>query len=181
MLKSVISPSATKRHMVNCVLKDISPKKLLSVITDVDSYSQFLPLCKHSKIVRQSPCGSQFDATLRVGMIEGIMEEEYVSRVKVDSDLMTVEAKSIKSISGWLDGLSSRWKLKPIVINNNDQIEDNQELDNPQKLPKIGTEINFELEMCVSDPIISATLDHVLKEVAKRQVKAFERRCLDLQ
>ena len=41
--------------------------------------------------------------------------------------------------------------------------------------------VNFEVEIQVSNPIISYTLNKVLKDVAKKQVDAFERRCHDIK
>ena len=197
MLKSIFLPTVTKTHTVKCVLWDISPKQLLSVVTDVDSYSQFLPLCKHSEILRHSPCGKQFDATLKVGMIRDVLEEEYISRVTVNIDEMTVEATSIKSISGWLENLSSKWKLRPIHSKQEEDDSNSIRTDNQQNLTSknyainekhnnnnnilIGTQIDFTVSMDVSDPIISTTLDHTLEEVAKGQVKAFHQRCLEIQ
>ena len=186
MLKSILLPTVTKTHTVKCVLWDISPKQLLSVVTDVDSYSQFLPLCKHSQILRHSPCGTQFDATLKVGMIQDVLEEEYISRVTVNMDKLTVEATSIKSISGWLENLSSQWKLKPVYSSKEDVLPDNQQNftsnnDTVETNNILGTQIDFTVSMDVSDPIISKTLDHTLENVAKGQVKAFQQRCHEIQ
>jgi coenzyme Q-binding protein COQ10 len=45
----------------------------------------------------------------------------------------------------------------------------------------IYTNVEFEVEISVSNPIISAALDASLENVAKQQVLAFEKRCLELQ
>ena len=41
-------------------------------------------------------------------------------------------------------------------------------------------DVEFEVEMRVSDPIIVGVLSQVLEEVAGRQVAAFERRCAEV-
>ena len=154
LLKSLLLHPVTKRHTQRKIIKT-SPRHLLQIIQDVDRYSEFLPLCSHSKIIRsQSP--NLFDATLTVGL-PPIFTEDFVSRVHVDPDNWIVDTKTIQS--KLFDSLSSRWELT--AVPDNDETVD----------------VHFWMEMTVSDPIIVVALDQVLKEVAGRQVAAFEERC----
>jgi ribosome-associated toxin RatA of RatAB toxin-antitoxin module len=78
---------------------------------------------------------------------------------------LIIETESIQS--KLFDSLPrSRWKLA--------EIKDGAH--------KGDCKVNFEVEMAVSDPLIMATLDEVLKQVhvACRQVDAFEKRCRQL-
>ena len=86
-----------------------------------------------------------------------IFTEDFVSRVHVDPDNWIVDTKTIQS--KLFDSLSSRWELT--AVPDNDETVD----------------VHFWMEMTVSDPIIVVALDQVLKEVAGRQVAAFEERC----
>mmetsp|Transcript_25042 Transcript_25042/g.41079 ORF Transcript_25042/g.41079 Transcript_25042/m.41079 type:complete len:133 (-) Transcript_25042:71-469(-) len=119
-----------------------------------------------------------------------VVEEKYVSRVKMipppdaaaasdadfydaDAPLMwTVEAKSIKS--QLFESLKSRWQLT--FANTQDEIIFDHEGSVGIK-KKLACSVNFEVEMEVSNPLISLTLDQVLKDVARKQVEAFEKRC----
>jgi len=137
-----------------------------------------------------------------------LLEERYISRVKMipptsngdgesDSDskqpMWTVEAKSIQS--QLFDSLRSRWQLtfaddaenendkgnmQTADKNNSQQQHDGIENDN-RLIDQSSCNVNFEVEIQVSNPIISYTLNKVLKDVAKKQVDAFERRCHDIK
>ena len=45
---------------------------------------------------------------------------------------------------------------------------------------EVSCNVNVEVEIQVSNPLISFTLDKVLKDVAKKQVEAFEKRCREI-
>lgn len=185
---------AAKAKPVSYVEKRVlrtSPLHLLNIISDVDSYSQFLPQCTHSRILRRSNCGSMFDATLTVGL-PPLLSEEYVSRVKVDKEAMTVEARSIRS--NLFDSLKSRWKLRPVsasqarqkelsrgrnALNNVTSSNLNSDADDSEAEQEY-CDVEFEVEIKASNPLIVGTLDKVLEEVAGKQVAAFERRCAQI-
>jgi ribosome-associated toxin RatA of RatAB toxin-antitoxin module len=81
--------------------------------------------------------------------------------INIDNQqIWTVEAKSIQS--KLFDSLKSRWKLS--------LIED-------EGCTGASCNVNFDVEIQVSNPLISFTLDRVLKDVAGKQVDAFEKRC----
>jgi ribosome-associated toxin RatA of RatAB toxin-antitoxin module len=147
----------TKKHVAKRILKT-HPMHLFRIIEDVDQYSKFLPLCSHSKILKRFDGG--FQAVLTVGL-PPLFEETYVSQVLVKPEVYTIEAKSIES--KLFDSLRSRWKLF-----------DHTEGD------RVACKIDFEVEMTVRDPVIVATLDNVLQQVAQKQVDAFEKRCQEL-
>ena len=116
------------------------------------------------------------DAVLRVGLAglmggtnssNSLLEERYVSRVRMipandTNPIWTVEAKSIQS--NLFDSLKSRWQLSLIE-------------DDASSARQFSCNVNFEVEIQVSNPLISFTLDRVLKDVANAQVGAFKKRC----
>ena len=185
---------AAKAKPVSYVEKRVlrtSPMHLLNIISDVDSYSQFLPQCTHSRILRRSNCGTMFDATLTVGL-PPLLSEEYVSRVKVDKEAMTVEARSIRS--SLFDSLKSRWKLRSVSPSQERQKQSsrgrstlsditssnlNSDIDGSEAEQEY-CDVEFEVEIKASNPLIVGTLDEVLEEVAGKQVDAFERRCAQI-
>ncbi len=124
------------------------------------------------------------DAVLRVGLpglslsasSNSLLEERYVSRVRMipaseTTPFWTVEAKSIQS--NLFDSLKSRWQLSLIDHHNANTNVNGQQWQ--QTGPSCN--VNFEVEIQLSNPLISFTLDRVLKDVAKAQVEAFEKRC----
>lgn len=150
--------AVTKRHVERKILQT-SPQHLFQIIQDVNAYSQFLPLCTRSKIIKRMESGRQFEATLTVGL-PPLFTEEYVSRVSVDTERLTVQAKSIES--NLFEALDSKWILK--------EVESSEEL----------CDVHFEVEMSVSNPVIMNALDQVLEQVAGKQVAAFEKRCREV-
>ena len=161
MFRSFFSP-VTKRFMERRVLQT-HPMHLFRIIQDVDAYSQFLPLCSHSKILNISNGGRTFEATLSVGLPWGPdLKETYISLVQVKAEIMTIETTSIQS--QLFDSLKSKWKLGEI-------------LEQGGAMAEPHCDVDFEVEMTVSDPVIAQVLDKLLKTVAERQVEAFDQRC----
>ena len=172
--------ATTHSHVHQSVLTGIHPQHLYNIVNSVDSYKEFLPYCHESKILQTAPCRTMMDAVLRVGLpglslsagSNSLLEERYISRVRMIpaselTPLWTVEAKSIQS--NLFDSLKSRWQLS--------LIGDDANVNNEQKQKGPSCNVNFEVEIQVPNPLISFTLDKVLKDVAKAQVEAFEKRC----
>lgn len=205
----ISATTKTHRHTHKAILDRIHPEHLYQIINDVDKYHQFLPYCAESKVLQSSPCGTMYDAVLRVGLpglspallstsASTLVEERYISRVRKTSPITnifsnndngimpmtwTVEAKSIQS--KLFDSLKSRWQLT--LINNDlnyDRVaieDDTTMCDIPYSSSSSSScSVNFEVEIQVSNPFVSLMLDQVLKDVAKKQVDAFERRGLEI-
>ena len=199
-LASTIAEPTTHRHAHQSILHRIHPKHLYQIINDVDKYQNFLPHCHESRVLQTSSCGTMYDAVLRVGLpglpslpsvqSSSLLEERYISRVRMispalDDDnnkyvytapMWTVEARSIES--QLFDSLKSRWQLT--LVENGHHHDNKQSSD--ERIVKmnandISCKVNFEVEIQVSNPLISFALDSVLKDVAKEQVLAFESRC----
>ena len=179
--------ATTHSHVHQSILTNIHPQHLYQIVNNVDKYKDFLPYCHESKILQISPCGTMMDAVLRVGLPglsflstsgsnNSLLEERYVSRVKMipaneTTPFWTVEAKSIRS--NLFDSLKSRWQLSLIDEKNANDVNGQQQ----QQTTGPSCNVNFEVEMQLSNSLISFTLDRVLKDVANAQVEAFEKRC----
>lgn len=153
MILKAFLPAVTKSHAERRILPT-HPMHLFRIIQDVDEYSQFLPLCTHSKVTSRSSDARSFEATLTVGF-PPLFRETYVSQVTLKPEIYTIETNSIQS--KLFESLKSRWKLTERANNQ--------------------CEVDFWVEMTVRDPLISATLDQVLRHVAVQQVTAFSERC----
>ncbi|KAL9179947.1 hypothetical protein ACHAXT_007917 [Thalassiosira profunda] len=168
----VSAATTTHRHVHRSVLRQVHPRHLYQIINDVDQYQHFLPYCQESRILQRSPDGTMYDAVLRVGLPGlsnlPVPEERYVSRVRMlpaddGRPEWTVEAKSIQS--QLFDSLSSRWELSLADGANGEEADE-------QATEAASCQVNFEVELRVSNPLISLTLDQVLKDVARAQVDA---------
>jgi coenzyme Q-binding protein COQ10 len=163
----------TKLHVERKVLHNRHAWHLFRIIQDVDAYSSFLPFCRHSKVIRRHDDNRfsrtlphVFDATLTVGTPPPLtFQETYVSRVTVHPQTLTIESKSIQS--KLFDSLRSQWILK----------------DCPHSTDTggVATDVQCQVEITVSDPIMATTLDSFLQQVAKRQIEAFEMRSLQVK
>jgi ribosome-associated toxin RatA of RatAB toxin-antitoxin module len=185
LFRSLVSFSpVTKRHCEQRVLANIPPHHLFRIIQNVDRYSEFLPLCSHSKILsfqqqqQQQKNISAFLATLTVGFVFPL-SETYISQVTVLHDQLTIHTKSVES--KWLDSLQSTWKLRAVnnvnaespLLNNNSSNNVQQQQQHQQQ----HCHVDFSVTITASDLLIVQTLDQVLEHVAGRQVDAFETRC----
>ena len=98
-----------------------------------------------------------------------------MSRVTVIPEELTISTESIESTG--FDSLKSRWKLGEVLSKESDADRD---IGNGSKYDRIHCDVDFEVEMTVSDPVVVAVLDQVLQQVAGRQVEAFEKRCKEV-
>lgn len=162
ILRSLL-PSVTRSYSESRIL-NTCPRHLFQIINDVDQYSKFLPLCRQSRILWRS--GDIYRATLTVG-IPPLFEETYISHVVADQERLLVTAKSVES--RLFESLSSQWRLQPCP-----QATSHHNGMGDQCL------VDFHVSLTVKDPLIIGTLDQILKQVAVRQVEAFEKRCREL-
>lgn len=156
MIFRSLLPSVTRSHSEQRLLKT-NPHHLFRIINDVDRYSEFLPLCSQSKVLSRSR--NSYRATLTVGF-PPLFQETYTSHVVTDPERLIITAKSIES--KLFDSLSSQWKLQPTTASDEECL------------------VDFHVSLSVRDPLIVGTLDQILKQVASRQVEAFEKRCREI-
>jgi len=203
------TPTWTWRHVESNRLVAVPAHVMFHVVSNVDEYSEFVPYCTKSHILRYSPHhphGSMFDALLTVGLlsdnqskVDWATHETYVSRVTLsharpdlfdeDSklvDCMSVHAKSIQTSERLLHAVSSLWTIQGMHHNNstcnvNFEVEmvlrRNNESDH-QLSDKTPLQM---LRDAASSASMSPTiLRPLLKRVANQQVKAFEKRAIQL-
>jgi len=101
-------------------------------------------------------------------------QDEYTSKVTADATNFTVRTYSSGSKLKLFDSLQSYWKLRRSSVDSSNIIN------SEEGEATTSTEVEFEVKIEVSNPIILGVLDQVLKEVAGKQVEAFERRCREV-
>lgn len=175
----------TRTHKEHRVLP-FHPRHFFQVVSDVNSYSNFLPYCQKSKILRYSECSTMFDAVLQIGFLS--IKEEYISRVRTiikrseDSNnendnnskeehyFYVIQTKSIRESqpNGIIESISSQW-----IIQQSPTTTDNKHDES------MSCMVKFEMEMQLSSDnfVIQKVLDQVWENIAKGQVDAFQKRC----
>jgi ribosome-associated toxin RatA of RatAB toxin-antitoxin module len=168
----------------------------------VDHYKDFLPLCSHSHVWKDSirEGGRCFEADLVVGYASffgSVFRTGYRSEVVVDPEQLTIETNSGRGVSvnnsnntnsNYTDGdgsnggddslfesLHSKWSLTPVAAVSSTNNDNNN--NHHSNAPIVGTVVDFEVTMTVANPMVVAVLDTVLVRVAETQVAAFSERC----
>lgn len=123
------------------------------MVSDVDSYDQFVPWCVSSRTIRRYGPG-ETDAELVVGF--QIFSERYVSHVTCDAP-RRVTARVAES--NLFDHLDHDWKL--------------------EAGPKPDTcALSFDLDFAFKSPLHAHVAGVFLNEVAARMLEAFHQRCI---
>ncbi|KAF6812894.1 cyclase dehydrase family protein [Colletotrichum sojae] len=144
--------------------------QLYEVISDVDSYSSFVPYCAQSRVTRWTAPDENdrrwpTQADLRVGW--GGFEETFTSK------LHCVPGKSVEAVSGAdvpgaspgnggeggavFRSLVTKWQLRPLT-------------------PGTGTEVDLVIRFQFANPLYSAVSAAVSEKVAGVMIQAFEKR-----
>jgi ribosome-associated toxin RatA of RatAB toxin-antitoxin module len=174
--------TATRRAHRERRLVGYAPEQLFGVVADVARYSEFVPWCRRSVVLRSSPDGKEMEAELEVGF--QALSERYVSRVRLQRPpavaagaaagtatptttttttptppLAVVEATTSRSML--FEHLASTWALRPG--------------------PQPGTTwLSFAVEFGFASPAHRHVADLFFDQVVRRMVAAFEGRCCEL-
>lgn len=128
---------------------------VFAVVADVGSYSQFLPFCKMSRIVKRHGA-AEFDAELSLGFLA--FSDEYVSRVRLMPPSAIVASASHTPL---FEQLITSWRFFDGAVP--------------------GTcDAHFELSMQLRSIVYDQALARVIDRVAADQMAAFIRRCDEL-
>jgi coenzyme Q-binding protein COQ10 len=147
--------TVTKKHIERKIVSS-PPSHFFGIVIDVDQYSKFLPFCSHSQIMRKWDSGRRFEATVTIAF-PPLINEKYVSSVTLAPEDLRVEIASIESTI--FDSLRSRWKLRPVEGDEN------------------KCDVELEVEISTSDPLLSLSLGTIVPQIAIQQVAAFQKRC----
>jgi len=131
----------------------LTPELMYKVVSDVESYEEFLPFCCRSTILRQHKQKHTFDAQLTVGF--QVFQEKYTSRVRLDPEALIVKAELLDS--DLFSRMDSSWHL--------------QRTSDPAHC-----RIAFHVEFSVKSPLHAAAINTFFEDLSKQQMDAFVRR-----
>lgn len=142
--------SHRERRLVNFTCNE-----LYKCVADVNSYSEFVPWCKESRVTSSDE--NNLEADLVVGF--GIVTEKYTSEVHlVENSSVIAIAKNTQLF----DYLRTEWKFNPAVGNEKCWVD-------------------FQIDFKFKSQLYSNLTDMFFREVVSSMIQAFETRCKKLQ
>lgn len=125
-----------------------SAEQMYSLVTDIESYAEFLPGCAKARIDRQD--GEQLEATLEVA--KAGLHKSFSTRNKM------IPGRSIEMqlLEGPFKHLSGIWTFQPLGDN--------------------GCKVSLELEFEMSNKLTHATLGVLIGQMMNAMVDAFGKR-----
>jgi|SRR5579862_1135874 len=94
------------REVKRSALVDRPPAVLFALISDIESYPQFVPWCTHARV--QSRSASEIIATL--GVRQGPLHGEFTTRNTLEPDSRI----AMHLLSGPFRSLEGEWRLSPL-------------------------------------------------------------------
>ncbi|KAF2157503.1 hypothetical protein K461DRAFT_273685 [Myriangium duriaei CBS 260.36] len=171
-----------------------------AIISDVASYSSFVPFCTSSTVTRTSPPDSQGrswpeQAILTVGFTEGISESfesrvycapetvvEAVSGPRAESTLATDKPSSRPADDptrkdSVLTHLRTRWELRPFPYKPGPLRGDQNAVEQKAEHPvQHQTEVMLSIEYAFANPLYAVMSKAAAPKLAERMIEAFEKR-----
>lgn len=121
-------------------------KQLFDLVLDIESYPEFLPLCRGAKIISQGPEGIIASLTISAAGLEKTYQSLVTS---------TENTISAKAIDGPFKYLHNHWKFTPL-----------------EEGAMVECTVDFELESF----LLSKLMDVLLSKVYQETLAAFEQR-----
>lgn len=141
-----------RKHFHERRLLKFSNEQLFHVVSNVQSYKQFVPWCQESNVVTKTTSG--VEAELVVGF--GYFQERYISVVEMDRPRKVIATSKETSL---FEYLRTEWRFTP-------------NLTDPRKCW-----VTFEVEFKFKSALYNQAADMFLKEVVNKMVAAFEGQC----
>ena len=94
------------REVKRSALVNKPPAVVFGLINDIESYPQFLPWCRHARVLSRSP--TEIVAT--IGVRQGALHGEFTTRNTLDAD----HSIRLELVSGPFRTLQGEWRLTPI-------------------------------------------------------------------
>ena len=128
---------------------------IFQIVADVEQYPDFLPWCQKLTVLNRSE--DTVEAEMYVS--KGPVEEKFRSIVRFapDRSIEIILANGDRT-SGFLRELKSTWTFEDVCE------------------PKGGTQVNFDINVSLSNFILNGLLGGVFRDIAADMVTAFENR-----
>jgi ribosome-associated toxin RatA of RatAB toxin-antitoxin module len=149
------APRIIGKQHAERVLLGYSRQKLFDVVIDINSYSEFLPWCTASHVLKQRQ-DNTLDAELRIGFKP--FEERYVSHVAFrPHEYVQVQVREGRLFHH----LHTTWSFADVKGN----------------AANDATELSFVVDFSFANALHQKVAEMFFREVASTMVSAFEKRC----
>ena len=126
--------------------------QMYAVVADIERYPEFLPWCRKLVVKeRKKQDGIEF-VTAEMFISYSPLRERYISRVRLDPERYTIEARHVE---GPFQRLDTRWRFVPLAR---------------------GSEVHFLIDFAFKSAILSAVANVAFGFVASRMAEAFVHR-----
>jgi coenzyme Q-binding protein COQ10 len=124
-------------------------EQMYGVVADIEHYPDFLPWCSKLIVRKREREGDIEFVTAEMFVSYLGFHENYISRVRLDFQALTIEARHIE---GPFRRLDTRWRFVPVSR---------------------GSEVHFLIDFAFSNPVLSAVAGAAFGLVAARMQQAF--------
>ena len=124
-------------------------EQMYAVVAAMDRYPEFLPWCSKLVIRKREKEADVEYLTAEMLVSYLALQENYVSRVRLDYPALTIETRHIE---GPFKRLDSRWRFVPLAK---------------------GSEVHFLIDFAFSNPLLSAVANAAFGLVAAKMQQAF--------
>ena len=124
------------------------PDRMFDLVNDLEDYPRFLPNVADMEVKRDS--GAKGDVRYaRMTLAFGPITQGYTSRVVLDAEALTIDAKAT---DGPFQHLVSQWRFEPEAS---------------------GTRVHFEIDFKISNPLIAAVAEPAFAAKQREIMDAF--------
>lgn len=137
------------REVYRSAITPYSAESMFDLITDIESYSTFLPWCNESTILSSSNAGSQQEVVAVLGLAQGSLTGRFTTRnrnVCPSSIVLTL-------VDGPFSELEGQWQIRP--------------------LGNGGCKLELNMRFGFSNPLKDMLLGAVFEQTCNKLVDAF--------
>ena len=145
------------KHVRKSVLLWYSPREMYELVTDVESYPQFLPWCDKAEIVQQHDDG----VTARMGLAYMGVRHAFTTR----NTQLAPERVAVQLVDGPFSLLEGLWLFNPLGRPGSEEM---------------ACKIEFDLQYAFSSKALERVVSPVFDTVANTFVDSFVRRAEDV-
>ena len=145
--------------MQNISIQRISPyraRQMFDLVADVDSYSEFIPYCKASRVRHSQETENGLEMLADLLVAYKFLREKYSSAVVLTYDPLTI---TVNQAQGPFSHLYNRWEFK-----------DTGE----------GSVVEFELQFNFAVPLLRRVIAPLMSRAVSKFVDAFEARAHEI-
>ena len=166
-LPGALLGSPPLRRLTQTKLLQHDSKTIFDTISDISSYSSFVPFAVSSTVTSKDSQGYPKAARLKVGYEKFGLEEDWDSKVYCDPVKGTIEAKSSETASdGLFEVLKTKWEVSSIIPGGS-----------PEASSKGSqTSVKLDIEVKFRNPLYDQMFSQVEGKVASAMIAAFEQR-----